>query len=323
MSVTAQTILDLARKEIGTKAKDTKRCKYNTWYYGTEVSGDGYDWCAVFICWLFYKLSAGDLIFGKNAGCGYMAAAFKNRGQLVYNKDYSVMKPSQLKPGDIVFFHWSYDKSECCPGVYSCDHVGIIESVNADGTITTIEGNTGSTYNGEVMRRVRSMSVVSCAGRPAYESGGSNKPEPVTMPKAICRVRIGGKWYKEVNDLSSFAGEQGKKITDIAIKVSEGSVRYRVHILGGSWLPYVTGYDISDPENGYAGIGKPIDAVEVYYFTPRSVLKRMGCLKAKYRVSPCKKAYYPWQYDNEKDSAQDGYAGDFGYAIDRFQITLS
>ena len=78
----------------------------------------------------------------------------------------------------------------------------------------------------------------------------------------------------------------GEAITDVAVKVSEGSVRYRVHVKDGGWLPYVTGCDISDDRNGYAGDRKPIDAVEVYYDTPESVRRMYGFLKAKYRVAP-------------------------------------
>ena len=75
--------------------------------------------------------------------------------------------------------------------------------------------------------------------------------------------------------------------------------------------------------NGYAGNGKPIDAIEVYYDTPSSVVKRCGWLKAKYRVAPIGNYYFPWQYDDETSSGQDGYAGEFGRRIDWFQMTLS
>ncbi len=44
--MTAKDILDLARSQIGTIASNVKRCKYNTWFYGSDVSGSGYDWCA-------------------------------------------------------------------------------------------------------------------------------------------------------------------------------------------------------------------------------------------------------------------------------------
>jgi surface antigen len=43
------------------------------------------------------------------------------------------------QPGDLVFFDWDGDKS--------ADHVGIVKSVNGDGSITTIEGNTANPQN--------------------------------------------------------------------------------------------------------------------------------------------------------------------------------
>ena len=106
------------------------------------------------------------------------------------------------------------------------------------------------------------------------------------------KVKTGGKWLPAVTNLNDYAGIKGKAITDIAIKVSKGSVKYRVHIKGGSWLPYVTGYNTNDSNNGYAGNGKAIDAIEVYYTTPSDVIKSVGYLKAKYRVSTLNNNYY-------------------------------
>ena len=185
MSVKAEKVLEIARGEIGTKATDVKKCKYNTWFYGGVVSGSEFDWCAAFICWIFNAFGALDLIHGKNAGCGYMANAFKMKNELIYNKDYSPLAASKLKPGDIVFFHWSNEYSECCPGVYTCDHVGIVEKINADNTITTIEGNTGGTKNGEVMRRVHSMDVVSFAGRPKYATDSTTSTASTNSAKKV------------------------------------------------------------------------------------------------------------------------------------------
>lgn len=133
------------------------------------------------------------------------------------------------------------------------------------------------------------------------------------------RVRAGGTWYPSIKNLDNYAGKTGVPITDVAIKVSEGKIKYRVHVKGGEWLPAVTGCDISDAQNGYAGDKKPIDAIEVYYYTPDGV---QPYKKAKYRVSPLGGNYWPWQYDNEKDDSQDGYAGSFGQQIDRFQVVI-
>ena len=112
----------------------------------------------------------------------------------------------------------------------------------------------------------------------------------------------------------------GGRITDIAIKSDKGSLWYQVHVLGGGWLPKVTGYNWNDHNNGYAGNGKPIDAVRVYFITPDDIVSRHGYQKAQYRVSPVKGNYYSWQYDNETVNGQDGYAGCFGKSIDRFQL---
>lgn len=126
-------------------------------------------------------------------------------------------------------------------------------------------------------------------------------------------VRAGGKILPPVTNLADYAGIRGRAITDIAIKSNRGKVRYRVHVKGGGWLPFVTGYDWKDSENGYAGNGKPVDAVQV-------ILTGAGGSVARYRVSPVNKAYYSWQRNNETSGGQDGYAGAFGKTIDRFQL---
>lgn len=122
-------------------------------------------------------------------------------------------------------------------------------------------------------------------------------------------------WLPEVKNLEDYAGWENSPITGLAIKVDKGSIKYRVHIKGGNWLPYVTGCNINDFNNGFAGDGKNIiDAVEVYYFTPNDIRPYK---KAKYKVNN-----YPYQYDNEKGNGMDGYAGVYGVSATKFQITI-
>ncbi len=128
----------------------------------------------------------------------------------------------------------------------------------------------------------------------------------------VCTQKHG--WLPEVKNLDDYAGYENSPITGIAIKVDKGSIRYRVHIKGGNWLPYVTGYDIKDFNNGYAGGNKIIDAVEVYYNTPLDIRPYM---RAKYKVNN-----YSWQYDNETTNGQDGYAGTFGVPVTKLQIEI-
>lgn len=122
-------------------------------------------------------------------------------------------------------------------------------------------------------------------------------------------------WLSEVKNLEDYAGWENSPITGLAIRVDKGSIRYRVHLKGKGWLPFVTGYDINDFNNGFAGDGvNVIDCVECYYYTPNNIRPYK---KAKYKVNN-----YPYQYDNEKTNGQDGYAGVYGVSATKFQITI-
>ena len=121
-------------------------------------------------------------------------------------------------------------------------------------------------------------------------------------------------WLPEVKNLEDYAGYENSPITDVSIRVDKGSLKYRVHVKGGTWLTYVTGHNIADSINGYAGNGKIIDAIEIYYNTPNNIRPYK---KAKYKVNN-----YTWQYDNEKNNNQDGYAGVFGVNISKLQISI-
>lgn len=48
-------LLEKVRGEIGVQESpaNSNNVKYNTWFYGEEVSGANYAWCAVFVCWGF------------------------------------------------------------------------------------------------------------------------------------------------------------------------------------------------------------------------------------------------------------------------------
>ena len=119
-----------------------------------------------------------------------------------------------------------------------------------------------------------------------------------------------GRVLPEVTNTNDYAGKIGVAITDIAIKVNKGTVKYRVHVKDGNWLGWVTGYNWSDSNNGYAGNGKPIDLVQI----------AASSCTAKYRVSPLNSGYYSWQLGDQVGGGYDGYAGTLGKAIDRFQV---
>ena len=136
-------------------------------------------------------------------------------------------------------------------------------------------------------------------------------------PTLTYRVYADGKWYNEVKGLSNVAGRAKQAVSAVAVKVSNGKIKYRVHLLNGDWLPWVDGYDIEDDINGYAGIkGKVIDAVQVEFSC-------VSDYKATYRVRKQGAGFWDWQHNTEKDSSQDGYAGLLGTKIDGLQITLT
>ena len=152
---TANDILEIARSQIGTKESPAKsdNVKYNTAYYGREVSDGKHPWCAVFVWWVFRESGASDLYYGgdKTAYCPTLMSFHKKQ------------KVTDYRPGDIVFFNFS--------GRSSAGHVGICESW--DGTyITTIDGNTGSASEdngGAVLRRRRHKKFIVGAYRPEYQ----------------------------------------------------------------------------------------------------------------------------------------------------------
>ena len=145
----------------------------------------------------------------------------------------------------------------------------------------------------------------------------SKSESKVEKPTLTYRVYADGKWYNEVKGLSNVAGRKKQAISAVAVKVSKGNIKYRVHLLNGDWLPWVDGYDINDSNNGYAGIkGKVIDAIQVEF-------SGVGDYKATYRVRKQHADFWDWQHNTEKDSSQDGYAGLLGTKIDGLQITLT
>ena len=153
---TLRSVLFAAASQIGVteRPSGSNKVKYNTAYYGREVSGKSYPWCMAFVWWVFRQ--AGFSLY-KTASCTALVERYREAspGQIVR---------ANYRPGDIVFFDFSGKRAKT-------EHVGIVESVAADGTLTTIEGNTGTgndANGGAVMRRKRKPGLITCGIRPGY-----------------------------------------------------------------------------------------------------------------------------------------------------------
>lgn len=172
----AQIIKD-ALAEVGTTEKPagSNKVKYNTWYYGKEVSGSAYPWCAAFVCWLFKKEPQKIL---RSASCSAILNDYTKRGQVVKTPE----------PGDIVFFKFS-------KGTAKAEHIGIVVEVKGN-TVITVEGNTsfddkGSQDNGgAVAKRTRKSCIVAYA-RPIYDEEPQKEPD-----RPVIKYKDTGSWVR-------------------------------------------------------------------------------------------------------------------------------
>ena len=143
--MTGRDVALLAATQVGISENppSSNNVRYNTWYYGREVSGSAYPWCMVFVQWVFAQL--GVALPQRTASCGALMRAAQMSGQWV-TEDY--------RPGDVVIYDF--------PGGAATDHCGIVESVTDSGVVA-IEGNTGSGSDadgGQVQRRSRTFSLI-------------------------------------------------------------------------------------------------------------------------------------------------------------------
>jgi len=159
-------IVEIATVELGLiegpKENQTKYQKINQ------------PWCGAFVNWVFKQVGV------KIPNCVSTltgATAFQK------NKAWQNAESATPEVGDLVFFDFPHD------GIDRISHIGIVTKVNADGTVTTIEGNTapdkkGDQRNGgQVCEKVR-----------AYKKKNRGKLKP-SLPVHI--VGFGKPTFKE------------------------------------------------------------------------------------------------------------------------------
>ncbi|POM27059.1 CHAP domain protein [Actinomadura rubteroloni] len=158
---TAQDAVRLAESQVGQREQGAGATKFSKWYMATDraketVKRDGgslgsyknASWCSMFVSWVGNKLQFSDQM-GEDAWTVQHAKWFEDNGRWGHTP----------KPGAVVFFSWDGGKS-----ADDIEHVGMVVKDNHDGTIKTVEGNTGNA----VKIKTRPVDSVVGFGYPKY-----------------------------------------------------------------------------------------------------------------------------------------------------------
>ena len=154
---TAKELLAVAVRQLNVREDPpgSNNVRYNTWYYGREVSGKAYPWCMAFVQWCFDQ--AGVKLPARTASCGTLMNAAKSFG---------IWVTEGFQPGDVAIYDFSGKRR-------TTEHCGIVEAVLPGYGVQAIEGNTsesGSQSNGGmVCRKKRPWKHIIGAVRPAFE----------------------------------------------------------------------------------------------------------------------------------------------------------
>lgn len=151
-TLNANAIINIAKSQLGVMevGGTSNQVIYNRVYYGSNVKGSAYPWCAVFVWWVFNQAGANSLVT-KSAACDGHLNYFKSKGRFDKNP----------RVGDLIFF-----RTSACKAGRQSNHVGIVINIT-DSSIITIEGNTSggmvksNTYS-------RNNSTILGYGHPAY-----------------------------------------------------------------------------------------------------------------------------------------------------------
>ena len=141
-------VIEYARKFLGQGS-----ATFSDWYYGS-TSYRGWAWCAVFVSYILSHLG---IKWEKNNNVA--------NAQIWCSKNLKWVNLSEAQAGDIVIFCWSGRGNNSGSG--SRDHIGFVISRNANGTLTTLEGNTSGS---RVAIRIRYPRNIRNIYRPDYST---------------------------------------------------------------------------------------------------------------------------------------------------------
>ncbi|MCS4593550.1 hypothetical protein KTJ89_11215 [Brevibacterium sediminis] len=142
---TVQEVISRADSWVGHTEKYNNRTRFNDKFYGREVNGAAYPWCAAFTSVICQESG-----MRPNVDYPHSAGVAVCRNWAIQNNRW--VSPSQIRKGDLVVFTFS--------------HIAFARADAAGGAVKTIEGNTSAGTGGSqrdgggVHRRVRPLSLV-------------------------------------------------------------------------------------------------------------------------------------------------------------------
>jgi len=183
----ASEIVAIALNEVGYKEKasnknldsKTANAGSSNWTkYARDLAAadyfngnkNGYEWCAVFACWCFYKAygaKEGQRIQCQTgpygAGCGFSMQYYQQQKRFDKNP----------KVGDQIFFRYS--------GSSGADHTGIVVEVTSS-QVKTVEGNSGDQVKKNTY--ARTYGCIIGYGHPLYDETDGATAAPAPAPAA-------------------------------------------------------------------------------------------------------------------------------------------
>lgn len=171
---TASQVIATAASQIGGYFPGAS--PYGSWYERvTNTKGfASAAFCAMGLSWVFAQHEGGSNLHPVYAYTPSGVNIFKARGQWHAGT-------AGIRRGDVPFFDF--------PGAPNrVSHEAIVESVNSDGSVNTIEFNTSGTAagdqrNGRVVARKRRKAYIVGYGRPAYGAGAPVVSVPDNRPR--------------------------------------------------------------------------------------------------------------------------------------------
>lgn len=179
---TRDALLEVARRNLG-QTETPPGSNRNPY---AKVAGhlDGQPWCATFL--VACARRAGVKLESESAYTPHMADGFRRAGRY----------GSRPAVGAVAFLRW--------PSLGRIAHVGVVEAVHADGSVTLIEGNTdarGGRTGGRVMRQRRRANLVGY-GYPRFTAPAAKRPE----------LRVGASG-QAVRELQQLLRRHGSRVT--------------------------------------------------------------------------------------------------------------